>query len=143
MSETSIQNIVAGTIGQDCHIVGIWIICQALRRGGFNVHYLGGVVSQEEFIQAAVETNAKLILVSSSYGMARMDCEGMREKLIESGLGDITLFIGGNLAAGPEDWSTTKSLFEIELGFNKAFPPSTKPSEVIEAVRDLLKGQHS
>lgn len=138
MNEKKRPNLVAGTIGQDCHIVGIWIINQALKRAGFNVHYLGGVVSQEEFIEAAIETNAKAILVSSSYGMARLDCEGMREKCIESGLKDIIIYVGGGLVPDPEEWPQTRELFEKNIGFNRAFPPETKPSEVIEALREDL-----
>lgn len=132
-------NIVTGTIGQDCHVVGIWIITQVLKRAGFNVHYLGAVVSQEEFVEAAIETNADAILISSSYGMARIDCEEMREKCIESGLNDIILYAGGNLIPDPEEWPQTKELFEKKLGFNRAFPPETKPSQVIEALEEDLR----
>lgn len=138
MKEGKTPAVVAGTIGQDCHIVGIWIINQALKRAGFEVHYLGGVVSREEFIEAAIETNADAILVSSSYGMARIDCEGMRELCIESGLEDIILYAGGGLVPDPEAWPETKELFEKKLGFNRAFPPETKPSEVIAALKEDL-----
>lgn len=137
-------NIVTGTIGQDCHIVGIWIITQSLKRAGFNVHYLGGVVSQEEFIEAAIETNADAILVSSSYGMGRIDCEGMREKCIESGLEKILLYAGGTLVPDAEEWTQTKKLFEKTLSFSRAFPPETKPSQIIETLKeDLRKVGHS
>jgi len=142
MKRGKTPTIVTGTIGQDCHIVGIWIVTQALKRVGFNVHYLGGVVSQEEFIEAAIETNADAILISSSYGMARIDCEGMREKCIESGLKDIILYAGGTLIPDPEEWPQTKELFEKRLGFNRAFPPEIKPLQVIEALKEDLGKIH-
>ena len=138
MKEVKAPTIVAGTIGQDCHIVGIWILSQALMRAGFNVSYLGGVVSQEEFIEAAIETNADAIFVSSSYGMGRLDSEGMKEKCIEAGLTDVLLYAGGTLTPDPEEWPETKELFEKGLGFNRAFPPETKPSEVIEVLKKDL-----
>ena len=138
MREAKTTTILAGTIGQDCHIVGIWILTQALRKAGFNVSYLGGIVPQDEFIEAAVETNADAIFVSSSYGMGRLDSEGMKEKCIEAGLTDVLLYAGGTLTPDPEEWSETKELFEKGLGFNRAFPPETKPSEVIEALKKDL-----
>lgn len=50
---------------------------------GFNVVNLGVMVSQDEFINAAIETGAKAILVSSLYGQGELDCDGLREKCIE------------------------------------------------------------
>jgi len=61
-------NIVIGVIGADVHAVGNRIIAYAFDQAGFNVINLGVMVSQKEFIDAAVETNAKAIIVSSLYG---------------------------------------------------------------------------
>jgi len=38
------------------------------------------LVSTREFIDAAVETKADAILISSIYGMGILDCEGFRDK---------------------------------------------------------------
>ena len=69
-------NIVTGVIGSDAHIIGNRILEIALTDAGYNVVSLGILVSQEEFIAAAVETNASAILVSSLYGMGEIDCQG-------------------------------------------------------------------
>ena len=54
--------VVIGVIGADVHAVGNRIIEYALSQAGFNVVNLGVMVSQKEFVDAAIETNAKAIL---------------------------------------------------------------------------------
>ena len=83
--------VVIGVIGADVHAVGNKIIDFALREAGYNVINLGVMVSQEEYIQAAIETDADAILVSSLYGHGEIDCQGLRDKCNEAGLGDICL----------------------------------------------------
>ena len=69
-------NIIIGTIGIDIHSWGMRILEYALRDAGFNVVSLGVQVSQQEFIDAARETNAAAILISSLGGHAAFDCSG-------------------------------------------------------------------
>ena len=92
--------IVLGVIGSDCHSVGNKILDAFLSEHGFRVVNLGVMVSQDEFIDAAIESDAKAILVSSLYGHGEIDCEGLRQKCIERGLEDIILYAGGNLVVG-------------------------------------------
>ena len=73
--------VVLGTIGHDAHIVGSSILRIALEEAGFKVVFLGAVVPPQEFIDAARESAADAILVSSLYGMARIDCNGRWETL--------------------------------------------------------------
>ena len=73
---------------KDIHNLGVLVLKHALERGGFRVVNAGAMLSQEELINAAIETNAKAILVSSSYGMAAIDAEGLRGKCVEAGLDD-------------------------------------------------------
>jgi len=125
--------IVTGVIGADAHIIGNRILQIALKEAGYTVVGLGTLVSQEEFISAAIETNATAILVSSLYGMGELDCQGFREKCIEAGLKDIILYIGGNLGLGKKDWNGVEQKF-IRMGFNRAFPPGTLPEDVLKAL---------
>jgi methylaspartate mutase sigma subunit len=133
-------NIVTGVIGSDAHIIGNRILQIALTDAGYNVVGLGILVSQEEFIAAAVETNARAILVSSLYGMGEIDCQGFREKCIESGLNNITLYVGGNLGLGKKDWSDIEEIM-LKHGFDRAFPPDTMPDDVIKALGEDLLAQ--
>lgn len=73
------KTIVTGVIGADVHAVGNKILTYALEQAGFNVVNLGVMVAQEEYIEAAIETKADAILVSSLYGHGEIDCNGLRE----------------------------------------------------------------
>lgn len=131
------RTVITGVIGSDAHIIGEWTIRHALKEAGFKVVSLGALVSQEEFIKAAIETNADAILVSSIYGHGRIDCEGFRDKLEEAGLSDILLYIGGHLAIGDYDNEKAAEQFKA-MGFDRVYPPTTIPKTVIEDLkRDL------
>ena len=94
--------IVMGVIGADCHAVGNKILERFFRDSGFKVVNLGVMVSQDEYIDAAIETGAEAILVSSLYGHGEIDCQGFRERCTERGLENIVLYVGGNLVVGAE-----------------------------------------
>ena len=129
--------VVLGTIGADAHVVGIYILRQALIEAGFKVAYLGSVVSQEEFIGAAIETRADSIWVSSLYGMALLDVEGFRDKCTETGLKDILLYIGGMLTSTDENWEWTERQFKA-VGFDRVYPPETLPAGPIADLKKDL-----
>ncbi len=131
------KNIVTGVIGVDVHIMGLKIIEHALRRSGFNVHSLGVQVSQEEFIAAAIETNAAAILISSLGGQAEIDCRGFREKCQEAGIGKIILYVGGNLMVGEHPWEEVHHYFK-GLGFDRVYPQNTLPSQAIAHLKEDL-----
>ena len=59
------KTIVLGVIGADVHAVGNQILNYAFTDAGFKVVNLGVMVSQEEFIEAAIESAADAIVVSS------------------------------------------------------------------------------
>lgn len=118
------KTLVLGVIGSDCHAVGNKILDYALTEAGFNVVNIGVLSPQEDFINAAVETKADAIIVSSLYGHGEMDCRGMREKCDEAGLENILLYVGGNIVVGKQDWADVYKRFK-EMGFNRVYPPAT------------------
>ncbi|MCV4783334.1 methylaspartate mutase subunit S, partial [Escherichia coli] len=89
--------LVIGVIGADCHAVGNKVLDRVFSNHGFRVISRGVMVSQDDYIDAAIETGADAIVVSSIYGHGDIDCLGMRERCIERGLGNILLYVGGNL----------------------------------------------
>ena len=89
------------------------------------------MVSQEEFIAAAIETNAKAILVSSLYGHGEIDCVGLRDKCIEKGLDDILLYVGGNLVVGKTPFDVVESKF-LKMGYDRVFGPESSLDEEAE-----------
>jgi len=128
------KTLVLGVIGADVHAVGNKILEFALSEAGFKVVNLGVMVSQEEFISAAVETAAEAILVSSLYGHGEIDCRGLKEKLIEAGLGHIPLYVGGNLVVGKASFDEIESKFKT-MGFSRVYPPGTLPETAISDLR--------
>ncbi|GLI57041.1 glutamate mutase sigma subunit [Propionigenium maris DSM 9537] len=122
------KKVVIGVIGSDCHAVGNKIINHVLETMGFEVINIGVLSPQEDFINAAVETNADAIIVSSLYGHGELDCQGLREKCEEAGLKDITLYVGGNIVVGKQIWEDVEKRFK-NMGFDRVYKPGT-PIEI-------------
>ena len=131
------KTVIIGVIGADAHAVGNKIIDLTLQNSGFKVVNLGVMVSQEEFIEAAIETKADAILVSSLYGHGEIDCMGMRQKCDEAGLKGIPLFVGGNLVVGKQNFDDVKVRFE-QMGFDFVYPPSTPIEHTIVDLKKTL-----
>jgi methylaspartate mutase sigma subunit len=131
------KTLVLGVIGADVHAIGNKILDYALTEAGFKVINLGVMVSQEEFINAAIETDADAILVSSLYGHGELDCRGLREKCDEAGLKDILLYVGGNLVVGKTPFEEVEKKFK-EMGFNRVYPPGTLPDTAIADIKKDL-----
>ena len=132
------NKIVLGVIGADCHAVGNKVLDHAFTEAGFEVINVGVLSSQEDFINAAIETNASAILVSSLYGHGEIDCRGLREKCEEAGLKDILLYAGGNLVVGKQEWGPVEERFK-KMGFDRVYAPGTSPQEGINHLREDLK----
>ncbi|MBL8027401.1 MAG: methylaspartate mutase subunit S [Fibrobacteres bacterium] len=130
--------IVLGVIGADCHAVGNKILDAFFSENGFDVVNLGVLVSQDEFIDAAVETGAKAILVSSLYGHGEIDCEGLRARCIERGLAPIILYVGGNLVVGKNNFLETADKFN-KMGFDRVFPPDVDLLDVAKLLKEDIK----
>ena len=131
------KTVVIGVIGADAHAVGNKIIDLTLTNAGFNVVNLGVMVSQEEFIDAAVETNADAILVSSLYGHGEIDCMGLRQKCDEAGLKAMPLFVGCNLVVGKQNFEDVKERF-LAMGFDYVYAPSTPIETTIVDLKNKL-----
>lgn len=122
--------LVLGVIGSDCHAVGNKILDYSLTEAGFEVVNIGVLSPQADFINAALETNADAILVSSLYGQGELDCKGLRDKCDEAGLKGIKLYVGGNIVVGKQDFTEVKKRFEA-MGFDHVYPPGTSVETTI------------
>ena len=129
--------LVMGVIGADVHAVGNKILEYAFSQAGINVINLGVMVTQEEYIAAAVETNADIIVVSSLYGHGEIDCRGLREKCDEAGLKNIPLYVGGNLVVGKTNFQEVEKRF-LDMGYSRVYPPGTSPEQCIEDIKKDL-----
>lgn len=135
------KSVVIGTIGADAHIIGGWVLKHIFMQAGFKVTFLGSMVPKEDFINAAVEADADAILVSSSYGMGPIDCEGMRDMCTEAGLDDIILYAGGTVVAPKkmeENWGEVEKHFQDHLGFNRVFKNTVDAKQALAILKEDL-----
>ena len=130
--------VVLGVIGADVHAVGNKILNFVFTKSGFNVINLGVMVSQKEFVEAAQESDARAIIVSSMYGHGEIDCKGLREKCDEAGLEGIKLYVGGNIVVGKQDFVQVEKTF-IAMGFDRVYPPGSDPLVAIEHLKADLE----
>ena len=115
------MKVVTGVVGNDIHVVANRLIELSLNARGFEVFNLGVNTYLEEFFDAAVETNADVLLISSLNGEA----EGWaREvKLLKSKyktLDNLVMMIGGNLVVGTADADTIVPKYK-NYGFDLVF----------------------
>ena len=129
------KTVVIGVIGADVHAVGNKIIDYVLSENGYNVVNIGVLSTQEDFINAAIETDAKAILVSSLYGHGEMDVRFMKEKCDEAGLGHVKLYVGGNIVVGKQDVSEVEKRFK-KMGFDRVYPPGVKIEEALKNLKE-------
>ena len=127
--------VITGTVGVDAHVIGTKIVSKVLKESGFHVVALGAQTPADEFIKVAQETSADAMILSSLYGMAEMDLQGFRDKCIESGIGEIVLYIGGILGVGTRDLKEDEATFK-KLGFDRVYAPE---SDIKKAIKDLYK----
>jgi methylaspartate mutase sigma subunit len=131
--------IVLGVIGSDCHSVGNQILDAFFTEHGYRVVNLGVMVSQQEFLDAAAAHGAAVVMVSSLYGHAEIDCAGLCERFAERGLKDVLLYVGGNLVVGKTPHEAIERKF-LDMGFHRVFFPSDSLEQVAECLhRDLAE----
>lgn len=127
--------IVLGVIGFDCHSVGNKILDAFFTERGFRVVNLGVMVSQDEFVSAAIETGAEAILVSSLYGHGEIDCDGLRGRCVERGIGDTALWAGGNLVVGKTPFDQVEKKF-LAMGYDRVFPADVNLEETVHLLAE-------
>ena len=95
------MKVVTGVVGNDIHVVANRLIDLSLQAWGYEVFNLGVNTHLEEFFDAAVETGAEVLMISSLNGEA--EGWGREVKLLKAkykGLDDLIMMIGGNLVVG-------------------------------------------
>ena len=115
------MKVVTGVVGNDIHVVANRLIDISLQARGFEVFNLGVNTYLEEFIDAVIETNADVLLISSLNGEAEGWCRelGILKSKYKN-LKDVVFMIGGNLAVGEGDASVLVPKFK-NYGFDLVF----------------------
>lgn len=101
--------IIAGTVGEDEHSVGLREIIDIKHGGiekyGIDCHYLGTSLPCEKLVDAAIEMNADAILMStiiSHDGIHYRNMKIMNDLCIEKGIRDKIILIAGGTQVTPE-----------------------------------------
>jgi methylaspartate mutase sigma subunit len=95
------MKVITGVVGNDIHVVANRLIDLSLQARGFEVFNLGVNTHLEEFFDAAVETGAEILLISSLNGEAEGWAREVKAlKSHYKGLDDLIMMIGGNLVVG-------------------------------------------
>lgn len=95
------MKVVTGVVGNDIHVVANRLIDLSLQARGYEVFNLGVNTHLEEFFDAAVETGADVLMISSLNGEA--EGWGREVKLLKARykhLDNLIMMIGGNLVVG-------------------------------------------
>ena len=125
-------NIVIGAT--DIHVFGKEVIKKILMVAGANVYDLGDATPVEEFADTLVETESKILVVSTYNGMAYGFADAMVKKLKEMHLDDVKFIMGGRLNEAvdgkdlPEDVSDRLAAMGINVDNNA------------ETIVDTIKG---
>jgi D-ornithine 4,5-aminomutase subunit beta len=103
------MKVVAGTVGEDEHSVGLREILDIKHGGlegfGIQCHYLGTSVPLEKLVDAAIETEADAILAStiiSHYDVHYRHMKRLHELCVEKGIRDRIILIAGGTQVSPE-----------------------------------------
>lgn len=97
------MKVITGVVGNDVHVVANRLIDISLNQRGFEVFNLGVNTYLEEFIDATIETDADIVLISSLNGEAEGWSRDLPILKSKHDLKDVTFVIGGNLAVGEVD----------------------------------------
>lgn len=127
------KTLVTATIGLDRQTSDTRIPGNALAAMGYKVVSLASFSPPADFVNAAVETNAVCILVSSLHRRGELDCRGFREICFEAGIGEILAYFIGNLDDYTDDWGAAVERF-LRMGFDRAFPSGTGANDIASAL---------
>lgn len=127
--DTNPMKIVAGTVGEDEHSVGLREIIDIKHGGiekyGIECHYLGTSVPVEKLVDAAIELKADAILASTIISHDDIHYKNMKklhELCIEKGIRDNIVLIAGGTQVSNE--------LAVESGVDAGFGRGTKGDHV-------------
>ncbi len=133
------MRVVTGVVGNDIHVVANRLIEISLKERGFEVFNLGVNTYLEEFIDAVIETDADVLLISSLNGEAEGWCRDLLFYKKNFNLKDVVFVIGGNLGVGEtkaKDIIPKYRLYGFDLIFHQV-----DLNEGLDILEDYLKSR--
>ena len=135
------MKVVTGVVGNDVHVVANRLIDISLNERGFEVFNLGVNTYLEEFIDAVIETDADIVLISSLNGEAEGWSRDLPLLKSKYNLKDVVFVIGGNLAVGEVDPDEMVEKYR-GYGFDLVFH-QVDLNEGLDRLEDYLKASVS
>ena len=131
------MKVVTGVVGNDIHVVANRLIDISLEERGFEVFNLGVNTYLEEFMDAVIETDADVLLISSLNGEAEGWCRDLQILKSQYDFNSVAFMIGGNLGVGEMDESELVPRFH-NYGFDLVFH-QTDLNEGLDRLEAFLK----
>lgn len=131
------MKVVTGVVGNDIHVVANRLIDISLEERGFEVFNLGVNTYLEEFMDAVIETDADVLLISSLNGEAEGWCRDLQILKSQYDFNNVVFMIGGNLAVGEMDEAELIPRFQ-NYGFDLVFH-QTDLNEGLDQLEAFLK----
>lgn len=135
------MKVVTGVVGNDIHVVANRLIEISLEARGFEVFNLGVNTHLEEFIDAVVETDADVLLISSLNGEAEGWCRDLQFLRSTYSLKDVVFVIGGNLAVGEAKQEVIVPKYK-SYGFDLVFH-QIELNTGLDTLEDFLKERNN
>ena len=133
--------VVTGVVGNDIHVVANRLIDISLQARGFRVFNLGVNTYLKEFIDAVVESDADVLLISSLNGEAEGWCRELQFLRAEYELKDVVFVIGGNLSVGEAKDEEIVPKYQ-SYGFDLVFH-QVDLNIGLDRLEEFLKEKHS
>ena len=131
MTERKIKVLLAKP-GLDGHDVGAKVVVQAFMEAGFEVIYTGLRQTPDAIAKAEAESKVDVIGLSILSGAHVPLCRRIRELLLDHGLHDKLLIVGGNI---PEN----DRMVLRQLGYRGVFPTGSRTEEIVTFIRENVK----
>src|SRR6056297_4260785 len=135
-------NVVAATVGKDEHSVGMREIIDIKHGGiekyGIDVTYLGTSVPISKAVDAAIETNADAILIStiiSHNEVHRTNMKKLNDLCVEKGIRDDLILIAGGTQVNNE--------MAVKAGLDAGYGRGTHGDDVATFVVKSLRGDYN
>ena len=135
------MKVVTGVVGNDIHVVANRLIDISLEERGFEVFNLGVNTYLEEFMDAVIETDADVLLISSLNGEAEGWCRDLQILKSQYDFNNVAFMIGGNLGVGEMDETELVPRFR-NYGFDLVFH-QTDLNEGLDQLEAFLKERRS
>ncbi len=134
--------VVAGTVGEDEHSVGMREILDikhgGIEKWGIGVHYLGTSVPVEKMIDAALETDAEAVLISTIISHDDIHYRNMKKLndiAVEKGVRDKLILIAGGTQVTPE--------IALANGMDGGFGRGTKGAHVATKIVEVRRSREN